>query len=78
MITHTNINKADAFKTCTYDDSRQVFIVPSPNSYHAFVTCLQAFGELAMTKESQALIGLFNGQTACKKNRFGKPEREVK
>ncbi|KAL4237045.1 hypothetical protein ACF0H5_005429 [Mactra antiquata] len=38
----------------------------------------QAFGELAMTTESQALIGLFNGQTACKKNRFGKPERPVK
>ncbi|XP_060557413.1 trifunctional enzyme subunit alpha, mitochondrial-like [Ruditapes philippinarum] len=38
----------------------------------------KAFGELAMTSECKALIGLFNGQTACKKNRFGKPEREVK
>ena len=36
--------------------------------------CL-GFGELAMTKESRGLIGLFNGQTECKKNRFGKPQR---
>lgn len=39
--------------------------------------CL-GFGELAMTKESRGLIGLFHGQTECKKNRFGKPERETK
>lgn len=38
----------------------------------------KAFGELAMTSECKALIGLFNGQTACKKNKFGKPQREVK
>lgn len=38
----------------------------------------KAFGELAMTPECKALIGLFNGQTACKKNKFGKPEREVR
>ncbi|KAH3693590.1 trifunctional enzyme subunit alpha, mitochondrial-like [Dreissena polymorpha] len=38
----------------------------------------KAFGELAMTPESKALVGLFNGQTALKKNKFGKPEREVK
>jgi len=37
-----------------------------------------AFGDLAMTKESKALIGLFNGQTALKKNKFGKPQRETK
>ena len=36
------------------------------------------FGQLAATKESKALIGLFNGQTECKKNNFGKPERETK
>lgn len=36
-----------------------------------------AFGELAMTSQSKGLIGLFRGQTECKKNRFGKPEREV-
>ncbi|KAF7694423.1 hypothetical protein HF521_008176 [Silurus meridionalis] len=36
------------------------------------------FGKLAMTPESQGLIGLYQGQVTCKKNNFGKPEREVK
>lgn len=36
-----------------------------------------AFGELAMTKERQALFGLFYGQTECKKNRFGTPQRKA-
>lgn len=31
------------------------------------------FGDLAMTSESSALMGLFHGQTACKKNAYGKP-----
>uniref|UniRef100_A0A9J8CY59 Trifunctional enzyme subunit alpha, mitochondrial n=1 Tax=Cyprinus carpio carpio TaxID=630221 RepID=A0A9J8CY59_CYPCA len=35
------------------------------------------FGKLAMTSVSRALIGLFYGQVACKKNHFGQPEREV-
>lgn len=38
----------------------------------------QGFGELAMTPQSKGLISLFRGQTECKKNRFGKPERETK
>ncbi|CAK1549982.1 unnamed protein product [Leptosia nina] len=38
----------------------------------------QAFGELAMTSQSKGLIGLFRGQTECKKNRFGKPQVDVK
>ncbi|KAI5633966.1 3-hydroxyacyl-CoA dehydrogenase, NAD binding domain-containing protein [Phthorimaea operculella] len=38
----------------------------------------QGFGELAMTPQSKGLIGLFRGQTECKKNRFGKPQTEVK
>ncbi|XP_076833792.1 hydroxyacyl-CoA dehydrogenase trifunctional multienzyme complex subunit alpha b [Brachyhypopomus gauderio] len=38
----------------------------------------QNFGKLAMTSESKALIGLYHGQVACKKNRFGVPEKEVK
>ncbi|KAI1897694.1 hypothetical protein AGOR_G00085920 [Albula goreensis] len=38
----------------------------------------QNFGKLAMTTESQALIGLYHGQVACKKNRFGTPEKEVR
>jgi enoyl-CoA hydratase/long-chain 3-hydroxyacyl-CoA dehydrogenase len=33
----------------------------------------QKFGQLAATAESSALRGLFFGQTASKKNRFGKP-----
>ncbi|KAG6459318.1 hypothetical protein O3G_MSEX011310 [Manduca sexta] len=36
------------------------------------------FGELAMTPQSKGLIGLFRGQTECKKNRFGKSEVNVK
>jgi len=36
------------------------------------------FGELTQTTQSKGLIGLFRGQTECKKNRFGKPQRETK
>ncbi|KAJ9598485.1 hypothetical protein L9F63_010838 [Diploptera punctata] len=38
----------------------------------------KAFGELAMTPQSKGLIGLFRGQTECKKNRFGVPKQRVK
>ncbi|KAM6960921.1 hydroxyacyl-CoA dehydrogenase trifunctional multienzyme complex subunit alpha b [Aplochiton taeniatus] len=38
----------------------------------------QNFGLLAKTSESAALTGLYHGQVACKKNRFGVPEKEVK
>lgn len=37
----------------------------------------QKFGELAMTKESKALMGLYNGQVLCKKNKFGMPQKNV-
>ncbi|NP_001085618.1 hydroxyacyl-CoA dehydrogenase trifunctional multienzyme complex subunit alpha S homeolog [Xenopus laevis] len=37
----------------------------------------QKFGELGMTSESKALIGLYHGQVLCKKNKFGTPERPV-
>lgn len=37
----------------------------------------KGFGDLAMTPESRGLIGLFRGQTECKKNRFGSPEYKV-
>uniref|UniRef100_A0A8D3CCE6 Trifunctional enzyme subunit alpha, mitochondrial n=1 Tax=Scophthalmus maximus TaxID=52904 RepID=A0A8D3CCE6_SCOMX len=43
-----------------------------------FHGCFQNFGELAKTSESAALIGLYHGQVACKKNRFGTPQKEVK
>uniref|UniRef100_A0A8C2ZVQ2 Trifunctional enzyme subunit alpha, mitochondrial n=1 Tax=Cyclopterus lumpus TaxID=8103 RepID=A0A8C2ZVQ2_CYCLU len=36
------------------------------------------FGQLARTSESGALIGLYHGQVACKKNHYGVPQREVK
>jgi enoyl-CoA hydratase/long-chain 3-hydroxyacyl-CoA dehydrogenase len=36
------------------------------------------FGELVMTPESKGLISLFHGQTECKKNRFGDPQRPAK
>ncbi|XP_037246668.1 trifunctional enzyme subunit alpha, mitochondrial isoform X2 [Falco biarmicus] len=38
----------------------------------------QSFGQLAVTKESKALMGLYHGQVLCKKNKFGTPQREVK
>jgi len=31
-----------------------------------------------MTDESKALMGLYHGMTACKKNRFGEPSHPVK
>lgn len=37
----------------------------------------RAFGELTQTTESKALIGLFHGQTHCKKNHFGAPKRKT-
>jgi len=37
----------------------------------------EGFGKLAMTSESKALIGLYYGQTACKKNSFGKPAKKA-
>ncbi|GAB0094479.1 Enoyl-CoA hydratase [Sergentomyia squamirostris] len=38
----------------------------------------EGFGQLSQTPQSKGLIGLFRGQTECKKNRFGKPEKPVK
>ncbi|CAF3656208.1 unnamed protein product [Rotaria sordida] len=38
----------------------------------------EAFADLAITNESKALISLFHGRTECKKNKYGKPEREIK
>ena len=35
----------------------------------------KGFGELCATSESRALIGLFHGQTECKKNKYGKPTK---
>lgn len=37
----------------------------------------QKFGELALTKESKALMGLYSGQVLCKKNKFGAPQKTV-
>eukprot|EP00904_Undaria_pinnatifida_P013727 jgi/Undpi1/9485/HiC_scaffold_27.g11941.m1 len=37
----------------------------------------QRFSEMAATPESECLIGLFEGSTALKKNRFGKPAKKV-
>uniref|UniRef100_U5EW00 Trifunctional enzyme subunit alpha, mitochondrial n=1 Tax=Corethrella appendiculata TaxID=1370023 RepID=U5EW00_9DIPT len=38
----------------------------------------KGFGELSQTPQSNGLIGLFRGQTECKKNRFGKPSNPPK
>ncbi|XP_008277263.1 hydroxyacyl-CoA dehydrogenase trifunctional multienzyme complex subunit alpha a [Stegastes partitus] len=36
------------------------------------------FGKLAMTSESKAMIGVYHGHVACRKNQLGPPEKEVK
>ncbi|CAB4068877.1 HADHA [Lepeophtheirus salmonis] len=36
----------------------------------------KGFGELVCTSESKSLISLFNGQTECKKNKFGAPPKK--
>ncbi|CAF2851149.1 unnamed protein product [Rotaria sp. Silwood2] len=46
--------------------------------YPAPLKILDGFADLGMTSESKALISLFHGRTECKKNKYGKPEREVK
>jgi len=38
----------------------------------------EAFGRLTVSPEASGLMGLFNGQTECKKNKFGNPERPPK
>ncbi|XP_078612366.1 trifunctional enzyme subunit alpha, mitochondrial-like isoform X1 [Branchiostoma floridae x Branchiostoma japonicum] len=38
----------------------------------------ETFGQLAMTNESKALIGLFNATTEVKKNKYGKPAKPIK
>lgn len=38
----------------------------------------KGFSELAMTPQSKGLIGLFQGQTECKKNKFGEPKVAIK
>jgi len=35
----------------------------------------EGFGKLSATAESKGLISLFHGQTECKKNKFGKPQK---
>uniref|UniRef100_A0A8C4NQ97 Trifunctional enzyme subunit alpha, mitochondrial n=1 Tax=Dicentrarchus labrax TaxID=13489 RepID=A0A8C4NQ97_DICLA len=50
----------------------------SKGLYPAPLKIIENFGQLAKTPESAALIGLYHGQVACKKNRFGTPQREVK
>ena len=48
------------------------------SSSEAYAAEAKGFGELAMTSESAALISLFHGQTECKKNKFGKPQKPSK
>jgi enoyl-CoA hydratase / long-chain 3-hydroxyacyl-CoA dehydrogenase len=53
------------------------FGLTAPNKQAALEHEAQKFSEMAATPESAALIGLFDGSTALKKNRFGKPEKRV-
>ncbi|KAF2986370.1 hypothetical protein EK904_004913, partial [Melospiza melodia maxima] len=46
--------------------------------YPAPLKIIESFGQLAVTKESKALMGLYHGQVHCKKNKFGHPQKEVK
>jgi enoyl-CoA hydratase/long-chain 3-hydroxyacyl-CoA dehydrogenase len=38
----------------------------------------KGFGELSQSNEAKSLMGLFNGQTECRKNPFGAPQRRAK
>ncbi|XP_067931564.1 trifunctional enzyme subunit alpha, mitochondrial-like [Watersipora subatra] len=38
----------------------------------------KGFGELGVTNESKSLIGLFQGSTEAKKNKYGKPKHDYK
>ncbi|KAM7446960.1 hypothetical protein ABFA07_004783 [Porites harrisoni] len=38
----------------------------------------EEFGELSQTREAKALMGLFFGQTECKKNHYGEPKKPVR
>uniref|UniRef100_A0A3Q1NDR1 enoyl-CoA hydratase n=1 Tax=Bos taurus TaxID=9913 RepID=A0A3Q1NDR1_BOVIN len=55
-----------------------VSLYPILQHLSCFFPLSRTFGELAMTKESKALMGLYRGQTQCKKNKFGAPQKEVK
>ena len=35
------------------------------------------FGELCVSSEAKGLMSLFHGQTECKKNHYGKPEKKA-
>ncbi|CAK9297303.1 unnamed protein product [Gordionus sp. m RMFG-2023] len=43
-----------------------------------FLAEAQAFGKMAMTSQCKSLIGLYNGQVACKKNLYGTPKHQIK
>jgi len=43
-------------------------------NFGAYKAEREGFGLLSQTKESKALIGLYDGQTYCKKNKWGTPE----
>ena len=45
---------------------------------HLEFVLFQEFGELSQTSEAKALMGLFFGQTECKKNHYGEPKRPVR
>ena len=46
-------------------------------TYKGYETEANAFGELVMSKEANSLMGLFKGQTACKKNNIGTPQKSA-
>lgn len=59
-------------------DVIQTTLSKKPGSAAGYDAESKAFGELGMTTHSKALIGLYHGQTHCKKNRFGTPQKQVK
>lgn len=65
------------FTQC-YIDHCTVIWCPERLTMSFFFHFNQKFGELGMTSESKALIGLYHGQVQCKKNKFGQPKQPVK
>lgn len=55
----------------------KVFEKSLENTHLGYKEEAKAFGELGLTKESKALVGLFFGHTECKKQKLY-PEKPVK
>lgn len=71
-VMHDGIGETQMPAGQCIDDPSLVMLTQAALEHEA-----KRFAEMAATPESESLIGLFEGSTALKKNRFGKPARKV-